>query len=854
MFSSPSTITSSRRILFALGMLLLAVPGAHAQIDPTSPADIKWSRIAGAGAPTAPCPTSTVLVGQPYLDSTNNKNYTCGPSGWFTAPSSSGAGLPQCSDTSGSGTVQSCATSPTFTPVANQSCILYNTTTANTGTGLTVNVNSLGAKSVAKWLSTTTLAAGDVPAGKPVVLCYDGTSWNLSTIGNAPAAGSIVASINGAGGAFTFTGPGVSCTTTTCTFAGGSTSIDNVILSSSSDTIAGINGACGTTKTYWASSLLTLATGGTLTCPTTFSRGGVWGGTGSPTVTFAEPIKEMDAPSQHFLSTINPVLPAQTVLPAWTGGVGDGSFLANTGTDNTAAWVALIAAIPHGGTIAPQCAQYRFSGDGPKLLASGQSIVGPTNCPRVQWGDGAANSLVLFSSSPTATVVEVGGTAFGTSTVTTGNVIKNIDIGFGVTATTGIGLKTHYTYGLVVDHNDINDAATGMDITSASALASGGFTYNTVYNGYTSKTPISSGTVIQYNLHGDSTVGFTTTVGHFNQAMWNPTVSHGSATVYGHKIDGKIWDLNWDSAFGSGDDYCVYASGTTGQDVHITNLQLDHCLKKSVYLNIPGANSISITGGQNTWMTVVDSGQLAGVELDNTPNTTVSDFQCVSSLNAPCFYAHGSGPVNNVNDAFITNRCFLGIGGTALGQCVSLDTEQATVLTNNIADGNGLSGYTVPVFKFVNTIDTALTANSMSHGAGTSFSFDVNSLRNCCWDVGNSWFGWGAVSDLGTGNSYAPKPIQVTVTAATWAANTCVLQTAQSMPGVDVVPGGAGTGYTSFYITPTSDITAIVGWGSSGGLIISSWPTASTFNWKVCNQTSSSIVQGSNVVFNVVAK
>lgn len=55
-----------------------------------------------------------------------------------------------CADSSGSGTAQSCTTAPSFTPTTDD-CIVYTTTTANTGSGLTLNVNSLGAKSVAKW-------------------------------------------------------------------------------------------------------------------------------------------------------------------------------------------------------------------------------------------------------------------------------------------------------------------------------------------------------------------------------------------------------------------------------------------------------------------------------------------------------------------------------------------------------------------------------------------------------------------------------------------------------------------------------------------------------------------------------
>jgi hypothetical protein len=102
--------------------------------------------------------------------------------------SSGGTTIAICADTSGSGTAQVCTTSPSFTPVAG-SVIAYTTSTANAGTGLTINVNSLGAKSVAKWQGTTTLAANDILAGKYILMTYDGTNWETSTIGNAPTGG-----------------------------------------------------------------------------------------------------------------------------------------------------------------------------------------------------------------------------------------------------------------------------------------------------------------------------------------------------------------------------------------------------------------------------------------------------------------------------------------------------------------------------------------------------------------------------------------------------------------------------------------------------------------------------------------
>ena len=98
-----------------------------------------------------------------------------------------------CADSSGSGTAQTCSTGgATYTPAA-YDCIVYSTTTTNSGTGLTVNVDSLGAKSIAipgssGW--TTTLTASVIPANKPQILCDDGTNWDDMQTGTASSGGS----------------------------------------------------------------------------------------------------------------------------------------------------------------------------------------------------------------------------------------------------------------------------------------------------------------------------------------------------------------------------------------------------------------------------------------------------------------------------------------------------------------------------------------------------------------------------------------------------------------------------------------------------------------------------------------
>ncbi|WP_213805770.1 hypothetical protein [Granulicella sp. dw_53] len=51
----------------------------------------------------------------------------------------------------------------------------------------------------------------------------------------------------------------------------------------------------------------------------------------------------------------------------------------------------------------------------------------------------------------------------------------------------------------------------------------------------------------------------------------------------------------------------------------------------------------------------------------------------------------------------------------------------------------------------------------------------------------------------------------------------------------------------------SADPTAITGWGSTGGMVIAGWFTSNTLNYKLCNQTSSSITYGA-ITFNVGAK
>lgn len=93
----------------------------------------------------------------------------------------------KCVSASASGTTYTCATSPTFTPAANDT-LWFKADVANTASA-TLNVNAAGAKTIKKQGGGTNLAANDLLIGTWTPLTYDGTNWQMQgQIGNASAA------------------------------------------------------------------------------------------------------------------------------------------------------------------------------------------------------------------------------------------------------------------------------------------------------------------------------------------------------------------------------------------------------------------------------------------------------------------------------------------------------------------------------------------------------------------------------------------------------------------------------------------------------------------------------------------
>jgi len=89
--------------------------------------------------------------------------------------------------------------------------------------------------------------------------------------------------------------------------------------------------------------------------------------------------------------------------------------------------------------------------------------------------------------------------------------------------------------------------------------------------------------------------------------------------------------------------------------------------------------------------------------------------------------------------------------------------------------------------------------------------------------------------------------VQLTMPTSTITANTCTTPATVTMTGL-VAPSGATPGST-FTVAYEGNPNAITGWGSSGGLSLKVWVSAtSTASWSVCNVTGSDITPGALLV------
>jgi len=278
-------------------------------------------------------------------------------------------------------------------------------------------------------------------------------------------------------------------------------------------------------------------------------------------------------------------------------------------------------------------------------------------------------------------------------------------------------------------------------------------------------------------------------------------------------------------------------------------------------LNIPqyagGSSGFPITLGSTSIAASSTTTSVSGLTIDGVSPTTMGYVDFTSSgqtqLNAKVTHTAG---------ALTANQLVIGNGSGD----VTVDPDAATDGAGNLTvtsvtttgsggSGGGYSGAEGTAISGASGRD-AIWADSTDH------RFRMNNNNGGATDVvgmsdlaSSSAFGvvkvdgttitasGGVISATG-GSGIANTTATVGTTAV--AANTCTSATTVTMTGVATT--------SVFIFTPNADVSAVTGWGANGGLTVVAWPTANTLNYKVCNQTASSITPGASVTFNVGAR
>lgn len=143
---------------------------------------------------------ATCVVGEQYFNTTSNVVKDCTAANTWTTTlnqATAQAGTPwKCVDAGSSGAAYTCNMVPAPSAYVDNQLLIFTPNTSCAGGATTLNIQSLGAKSIFKVDGATNPAANDCRGGQPILLVYDaglnsgnGAFQIASLLGNAPSSG-----------------------------------------------------------------------------------------------------------------------------------------------------------------------------------------------------------------------------------------------------------------------------------------------------------------------------------------------------------------------------------------------------------------------------------------------------------------------------------------------------------------------------------------------------------------------------------------------------------------------------------------------------------------------------------------
>jgi len=633
------------------------------------------------------------------------------------------------------------------------------TNTGCQGSSSSVSVN--GSSVSSPNFNGTTPAAGS--NGKNVTWQASGSSVSAEIVGD----GNATHYLDGTGNYSTPAGGG----------GGGYT---NVTGSASETTVALINTACGS-GTYYATTPLSIATGGTITCPVQFSKAGLWTIASGQTVTFSKPVSETDAPAQHFAGSGVVVFPLQNNLRAeWWGYVADGNLGSNTGTDNYPAVQAAITAMT-AGTLNFPCGFARFTSGTPTV--SGKSNIQLKGCVL---GGNNTNQTTWFASTSTLGNVKFAGSSGahdkwnGIDSITFARAVAP-----STTAGQARGLDVEWNEGFVWQNSRVEDAGTQATYwLFPDGAFSGHTSYVAVEWGFNGISP-AAGTYSCYYIDGSQALSSWVTD---HRGCLTNNKADGTHIFYGDNYSGPIMEdvmSDWFQTFQITTSVFANVTPTGGfqnGDIHYVHSVFD--TNKGSVVNLTGLTS----GGANVnfdegWCT--NSGTPYGFEIHSSQGIHLSNFELSQCGTTASAYFDSSTRVS-----FTNNHCDTVISSFA--GCLKVNATSASVFTGNDAIGNSASA---TLFDFTGSSNNTVQGNVLTGTASIGIHFDATSNTNNASYLNKiiSASITTPVSDSGSGNN-AISVAAATITGQAAASGNNCLQIDTS--GV-VTKTGSGCGASS---------------------------------------------------------
>jgi hypothetical protein len=599
---------------------------------------------------------------------------------------------------------------------------------------------------------------------------------------------------------------------------GGGSGYNNVVASSTADTtVAAINGKCSAGQTYWASVPITFTAGGTIGsgCNVMFVKGGVW--SGSVSITFANPIRENDGPSEHF-SGPTITLASQDARPEWWGAVAD--WNGTTGTDNTTALNATEAALTNGVVLGqPGC--YKVTGTF-TINKSNTGFIGES-LQAIGYGGSVAPTCII-STSASATPVSILGTSL--SNAINGVQLKAVDVKRS-TAPSGsaIGVSIAYAAWSVIDQVWSEDSNTDFDISQSPNARITNSTADWCFGSVTGYT----GTLQGWRFENAAASLDSVNMDSNRALLPSPHACGTSGSIYGAYVNGTFpnTDLVSDHFETAYLDYGIYSTNV-GTDMHWTHYTLDNCQYACIYQNL-GSGPITYEEGWGRYSGTSSVGaNIHGSTYTSLLNsqfyTTVGTATAGIELNGNYLTATGNLVVATSGDAIDPTSTY---GSTISSNALSLNT------------GTGV--------KCIGCGGNSIGGNSASGASGaTGYSFDSTSTNNVGLNSCSTNFAPGTcINDLGTGD-------QLKVGTQTICTGTIALRTTAIGSGANDPAGPATATCTGLLTTDNIQLdfngnpTGITGFtpGTAGTLTIFKWPTANTINVLYQNNTGGTITPG----------